>query len=314
MSLAFLTACTQHMETLEKLATPYARTVGADSEDVGMAALLHCLLHGVSAIDFARQNNMISNRCSMKADAMLADFRVLHGGSHTVSEKSEDRAAVILINKEGEMYESELTWEFAQQGRHPWKKWSADADKTKLELKLGWSTPWDRRNMLWARCVSDAIRTFCPEVAAGVYTPEEMQPDWSGPVTQVSAEAANFAGALQSLADQEMPTTDEEVSVEPEQIAEEAPPEKEPDPDPEEPKEPPLDTDPNGEDKTIRGCCTKAQRDKIRTLFSDCEIGEDVQKKHLAKYGIGALNGLTKEQADEWITKLSAHKRELAGN
>ena len=35
-------------------------------------------------------------------------------------------------------------------------------------------TPWQRKKMLWARVISDGVHTMAPEVATGIYTPEEL--------------------------------------------------------------------------------------------------------------------------------------------
>jgi len=42
------------------------------------------------------------------------------------------------------------------------------------ELKFNWSTPRKRKQMLWARLVSDVVRAIAPQVVKGIYTPEEV--------------------------------------------------------------------------------------------------------------------------------------------
>ena len=39
--------------------------------------------------------------------------------------------------------------------------------------KDNWATPRSRMQMLWARVVSDGVRTMAPEICSGIYTPEE---------------------------------------------------------------------------------------------------------------------------------------------
>lgn len=167
-SLAVLAKVDNPLAFASQMAKPIASLLNCN-EAQGEAAALTCLQEGLTPIDFVRRYHLIQGKPVMRADAMLAELRLNHGGDFKIVERSPERAAIV-ITRGDQSFEAEFTWEEAQQSRWPWKNWQ-DHDKG---LKDNWATPTDRKSMLWARLVSDTLRAFIPELCSGVYTPEEM--------------------------------------------------------------------------------------------------------------------------------------------
>jgi hypothetical protein len=153
---------------------------GCDNASQGQVLALECAAKRIPPMSLAERYHIIHGRLSMKADAMLADFRSKLGGTHKVIEKSPDRAAIQLILGDQELL-SEITWEEAriEPFVYAGKEASviskiAKGQFSDLVLKPKYATPRSRGQMLWARAVSDGVRTIAPEVIAGYYTPEEI--------------------------------------------------------------------------------------------------------------------------------------------
>jgi hypothetical protein len=130
---------------------------------------------GKSILEVYRTYHFINGIPSMRADRMLAEFRVLAGAKHELIEASPEQAK-IKVTYDGTSYEFSLTWEEAQKEKWPWKK----AGDHSLGFKDNWAAPLARADMLWVRCASRMIRKLCPEIVAGVYTPEEVVDDRIG--------------------------------------------------------------------------------------------------------------------------------------
>lgn len=160
------------LEFCTKMGSALAKSglLGLPSEEAGAVVMMTCLADRITPVDYHRRYHTIGGKPSMRSDAMLAEFRMNHGGKHAVIEKSESRAAIKLIDREGVESVWEITWDEAIEAGFPLK----DRDDSSKGYKDNWDSVRGRKTMLWARVVSDAIRTICPEVNAGVYTPEEM--------------------------------------------------------------------------------------------------------------------------------------------
>lgn len=149
---------------------------GCESPSQGNVLALECMARRQPPLALAERYNVIKGKLSMKADAMLAGFRAL-GGKTKVIKRDEDEACIEL-RLDGEKERFRFTWEEAQ--KEPFIYLGKEADVlAKLEagkppaIKPKYATPRSRMQMLWARVVSDAVRTMAPEVCAGTYTPEE---------------------------------------------------------------------------------------------------------------------------------------------
>jgi hypothetical protein len=137
---------------------------GVKSDEAGAVVALMCYDEGMSLLQFSRTYNMLEAKPSMKADAMLAKFMEL-GGKYELIERTATRAAIKAWREEGKPHEFSLTMDEVKAAGYCFTK--------SKELKRNWqSVP---RNMLWARVVSDAVRTLDPRVNAGIYTPEEVE-------------------------------------------------------------------------------------------------------------------------------------------
>ena len=137
---------------------------GAQSEPQGAVIAMSCLCDGITPLEFGRRYHVIKGNVTMRSDRMLAELRG-RGGKYKVKSRSSDKAE-IEITYDGETASFSMTHDEAKGENFYYQK---DGKKP----KDNWSTPRGVKQMLWARVVSDGIRTMCPEIVAGVYTPEE---------------------------------------------------------------------------------------------------------------------------------------------
>jgi len=143
---------------------------GIQNAAAGFVVAATCFQQGISLMEFTRTYHIVEGRPSMRADAMLAEFRKL-GGKHRILSNTVDKAAVEM-EFEGQQIKFEYTMDDARRTGDCFK----GDGKT---LKHTWVKRPD--DMLWARVVSRAIRKICPEICAGVYTPEEVSDFEPGP-------------------------------------------------------------------------------------------------------------------------------------
>ena len=135
---------------------------GINNPAAGFVVACTCHQQGITLMDFQRTYHIVGGKPTMKADAMLAEFRK-RGGKVKIIENSVTRAAAEL-DFEGNTVTFEFTIEDA-------KRTGDCFDKGNLKHN------WEKRpdDMLWARMVSRSVRRLCPEIVSGLYTPEEMQ-------------------------------------------------------------------------------------------------------------------------------------------
>ncbi len=305
------------------MAKTFAAMTGTPLEQ-GAAVALTCLCEGLTPVDYRRRYHTIDGKPTMRADAMLAEFRMNHGGDYEIVERSANRAAIKLIDQKQRSYPFEFTWEDCLQSRWPWKSGKGPGANPETDIKTNYSTPVDRRNMLWARLVSDSIRAVCPELVAGVYTPEEMEdaggerpaatvaaaparpsvaqivanggmngngnghaPQQSA-AAQVTGEVA-ASGPTEAVDDQSEDVIDAEFepAAGAEAAAEEA------------------DADPE------LGTITPTQKKNIEDLIAKLEMPQEKVTAFLAKRGVSVIRSLSKEQAKEIIAKLRELARQL---
>jgi hypothetical protein len=283
----------------DKMAQSYAMVCGGKTKEEGFVIALTCMMEGITAIEFNRRYHMIQGKPSMRADALLAEFRSA-GGSYKILENSPDRAA-IAFTWEDETYEWEFTWEEAKQSRWPWKNWK----KPEEGFKDNWSTPTDRRDMLWSRLVSSSVKKLVPEIAAGCYTPEELQDVADTPKSEVvvASESAPKKTALEVAKEKAAkvePVVDAEYTivsqtdVEEQSVPFDVPAKEEPKSAPANKKLTPSST----------GSVTEEQIGRIVVLFGELEIDEDEQANALAARKCSSLNELSQNQAKDMIAKL----------
>jgi hypothetical protein len=162
------------------LAILHSEMFGCNNASQGAVLALECMARRVPPMTLAERYHIIHGRLSMRADAMLADFRTKCGGSHRVIERTPNVAHIELtVGKESRSFS--LTWEDARHEPFAYVgKEASIIDKIQrglwkeLMMKPKYATPRSRCQMLWARVVSDGVRAMAPEVVAGYYTPEEI--------------------------------------------------------------------------------------------------------------------------------------------
>ena len=136
---------------------------GAMNEAAGFVVAATCHAQGISVMEFNRTYHIIDGRPSMRSDAMLAEFRK-RGAKYKIVENSDKRAAMHVMF-EGNGYDVEYSMTDAEKTGDCYKS----DGKT---LKHNWSHR--PKDMLWARLASNTVRRLCPEIVAGLYTPEEL--------------------------------------------------------------------------------------------------------------------------------------------
>ena len=135
---------------------------GINNDAAGFVVVATCHQQGITLLDYARTYHTVENKPSMKADAMAAEFRK-RGGKYKIVNRDAVEARA-LFSFEGQDQEFSYTMERAVE---------AGINKSKNGIKHNWkSFP---ENMLWARMMSNAVRVLCPEIVAGLYTPEEAE-------------------------------------------------------------------------------------------------------------------------------------------
>lgn len=271
-ALAIYKKIDQPIAFCEAMAETCAAVTGCSLQQ-GKAVALTCLCEGITPHEYARTYHNIQGKSAMRADAMLATFRGKYGGSHKIVERSENRAAIVLTNANGDEFTDEFTWVQAQQSRWPWK----DHEKHEKGLKDNWSTPTDRKAMLWARLVSDSIRAFAPEVVAGIYTPEEL----------IDADVVDSRVATHAP----RRTAEEAIAIASVSEIEDAPF--------------------NAAIDDPAPFATQGQIDRLNQLREKLNPPQQVWDEALAKRGATTAHGLKKADAQDLIDKLESRARQL---
>lgn len=278
-ALAIVQKLDNPMVFCKEMALAAAGLCGCRNEEEGAAVNMVCLMRGIDYIEFQETYHMIKGKPSKRSDRMLVEFRA-RGGKYTIEERSCDRAA-ITMEYDGNVLSTEYTWEQAQQDRWPWK----DHRNHDEGLKDNWSTPSDRKAMLWARLVSDTTKAICPEVAAGVYTPEEVMDMEPGPVPEkrnANKSAAEVAaeGVVVSAT-----VVDDKPVKEPESTAE-------------------AKVEVDTQDTEVQ--------DRLKSMFSELGIPHEEQVKALNKRGVNSVRSLRDDQCNEIIANLERLKERRA--
>ncbi len=171
--------------------------LGVTNPAEGFIVVATCIQEGMSLLKFSERYNVICGRCSMKAEAMLANLLDL-GGSYKVISRTAESAAIEVKYRDAS-FTARLDWADAQKETYT-------RQKDGRTLKDNWSTPRRRMQMLWARVVSDGVRTVCPNATRGTYTPEEIQ-DFEPREPRI----INDDGVIESkaLPDMSAPTSDD---------------------------------------------------------------------------------------------------------
>jgi len=136
---------------------------GINNPAAGFVVAMTCFQQRITPLDFSRTYHVVQGRPSMKADAMMAEFRKRGGKIKILKNTTEEAAAEFTF--EGQTYNGIYTMADARR--------TCDCFDGGKKLKDNWEKRPD--DMLWARLVSRSIRRLCPEINAGIYTPEEVE-------------------------------------------------------------------------------------------------------------------------------------------
>jgi len=283
-----------------------SRMFGCENEAQGQVLAMACLAEKQNPIAIKRTYHIFDGNLSMRADAMLANLRN-RGGKHKVIARTAERAE-IQIEYEGEVLIESLSWEEAKG--EPWPH-----RKDGKGLKVNWATPRARRQMLWARVVSEGVHTIAPEIVAGFYTPEEVV-DFD----QVEDKAKEPVDVEQLIRDTAAKAAGEQARQVNETESEPIDAEFVVVPDPPEKDEPSAEVKseagPEAEADLVGGS-TAEQRSRLRQLFDSLGATEDQVKKALQKRGAKSFRQLSSDQTAELIgileAKVAAAAEETAG-
>lgn len=152
---------------------------GVRNPSEGFIVAAICDEEKISFLKFREDYTMIMGNIGKRADAILASFQECDG-THKIIEKTSEKCVIEFVYKK-EKYTSVCDW--ADLIKEPFTHTTKSANGQALPpnmpmeqrpLKDKYATPYSRRQMLFARCVSDGVRTICPIACKGRYTPEEI--------------------------------------------------------------------------------------------------------------------------------------------
>jgi hypothetical protein len=180
-----------HIEAVEKLGNWIWRSqmFGCQTEGQGCVIATEIILSGQHPIEYCKRNKIVANKPFKQYDTMLAELHE-RGGKSQVIESTPEIAKMRFVYGDKDETRS-LTWQELQKEPVVYKGKEDDVVAA-LErgetpvLKPKYATPLSRKTMLIARLVSSAIRTICPEICYGVYTPEEIEDFADEPTVAVS--------------------------------------------------------------------------------------------------------------------------------
>jgi len=244
-----------------------SRMFGCDNEAQGRVFALACLCEGENPISIARKNNIIDGNLTMKADAMLAEFMRI-GGKHEIVSRTAELAKVKLTIGD-ETHTESLSWKEAQEEPFVWMSNGKD-------LKKNWRTPRARKQTLWARVISEAVRTLRPGINSGTYTPEEID-DFSDEKRQAKVVANHQPVDVEQFTKQVQ--QQQEAAQQPADVV-------------------------DAEFETVNES-TAEQRAQIRSLLDSLNADENAIAAILAKRNVQAIHQLSHEQASELVEALT---------
>lgn len=154
---------------------------GCTKTEQGMVLAMQCLAEGVPPLELAKTYHIIEGKLSMRADAMLGRY-LAKGGKVKWTERSDKRVAALWICDGNEIEIAVTLEEMKANG----------VAMGKSGIKDNWRK--FPRQMLTARCVSEAIRLLMPQIVSGIYTPEEVSDFSSGGSTLPAPQEARPQG------------------------------------------------------------------------------------------------------------------------
>ena len=133
---------------------------GCTKVEQGVIIAFTCMAEKITPLDFAQKYDIIHGRPTKKAAVMLAEFRQLYGGDYDwVADGEDGKKATLLLHHKGKK-------------RGPVSFTIKEAESLGLTSKDNWKK--QPAAMLRARCATKALRMHVPEIAAGIYAPDEV--------------------------------------------------------------------------------------------------------------------------------------------
>lgn len=136
---------------------------GVDTKEKAFTLMMMCQAEGMHPMTVLRRFDMIEGRPAMKAAAMQAEFQQA-GGRIVFQKRDRECCQATFKHPYGEITITVSIQEMHQSGITKGRQG---------QVKANWSR--HPRQMLHARCVSEGIRTLCPEIVTGMHTSEEMR-------------------------------------------------------------------------------------------------------------------------------------------
>ena len=278
---------------------------GCETPSQGYVLALECAARRQPPLQLAERYHLIKGKLSMKADAMLGEFRAA-GGEHEIVSRTPDEAAIKLaINGHSAVFR--LTWSEASQEPFVYSgKEDAVIDKLaagksgELKVKPKYATPRSRAQMLWARVVSDGVRAMAPEIISGHYTPEEIG-DFTG-ATIPDAEYSTIDDAPEPVTPaaghgngqpQEAASPDNATTA--------------PEPTPAEPEPAPANDTPQG------GNATPEQIEEAKRLVAELQVPREKLAAMFQRIGVAKVSDLPHEHCEGLLQILRKERDRRAG-
>lgn len=145
---------------MERMAVTVAKSklFGIETPEQALALMALCQAEGIHPMIAVRDYNIIKGRPSLKAETMLARF-LQAGGKVKWHALTNEKAEATFAHPDGG--EIRLDWDMER------------AKQAGLAGKDNWK--YYQRPMLRSRLISEGVRTICPSIVQGVYTPEEIE-------------------------------------------------------------------------------------------------------------------------------------------
>lgn len=145
---------------MERMANTVAKSgmFGIKTPDQALGLMALCQAEGIHPMTAVRDYHLIQGRPSLRAETMLARF-MSAGGKVKWIELTDAKASATFSHPDGGTVT--LDWDIKR------------AQQAGLATKDIWKCY--PRAMLRSRLISEGVRTVCPAIVQGVYTPEEVQ-------------------------------------------------------------------------------------------------------------------------------------------
>jgi hypothetical protein len=182
---------------------------GCSKVEQGCVLAMTCLAEGKAPLELAKTYHIIEGKLTMRSDAMLGRFLTSGGKVKWLVRTNEEVRAMWM--HDGNEIEIGCTVE------------EMKANGVALSGKGGLKDNWRKfpRQMLTARCISEAVRLLAPQIVSGIYTPEEVQ-DFGSNTPQIptqQAERPRLSGNRTNVIEPPQPAKPEVVDPQAEVVA-----------------------------------------------------------------------------------------------